>query len=385
MKITAVEPIVIGNPWKNWILLRVETNSNIEGIGEATLEHRTEATVAAVKELSPYIIGWDPADVEQLAARIRRETYTPGIMVNTVLSGFEMACWDILGKHHGEPVHRLLGGQYRKRIPVYANGWYRVDRTPDGFASAAQGALSQGFRALKFDPFGNNHGSLTTFEFQLSLNIIEAVANICERHGASIIIEGHGRFDVPTAKKLSQSLANFSPLWFEEPIFAEDIAGLPQVYQMSPIPIATGERLVTLTQFNDLLQTRAVDIIQPDVAHVGGLWAGKKIAHLAEAYSKGVTFHTPLSPVVTAASLQLAASCPNATAQECFDHFNPSWVQDVFGPPPSVIEGGVEVSLKPGLGIDVNWDEARKHPFNPLYRQNYYREGWERRQGSLPQ
>ncbi len=381
VRITDVECHVIGHAWKNWVLVRMVTDAGLEGVGEATLEHRTRAVAEAVREFAPYVIGRDPADVEDLVLTLRRDTYTPGILVNTVLSGFETAMWDILGQYHREPVYRLLGGAVRQRIPVYANGWYRVDRHPEAFAGAADLALDRGFRAIKFDPFGASQGRLTDPAFRLAMALIEAVADRATRRNAKIIIEGHGRFDLPTAKRIARAIRGYDPLWLEEPCYPSDLRGLRELRQQTEISIAAGERLVHLSDFRHLLDEGEVDIVQPDPAHVGGILAARKIAAVAESFCRSCTFHSPLSPVTTAVAMQLAAVCANFDIQEDFDPFNAAWVHDIFGAPPAIVEGTVPLPDEPGIGIRINWDAAREHPYDPHSRQLLFEPGWEHRQG----
>ncbi len=381
MRITKVECHVIGNSWKNWVLVRMLTDAGLEGVGEATLEHRTRAVAEAVKELTPQVMGRDPADIEDLVVTLRRDTYTPGILVNSVLSGFETAMWDILGQYHREPVYRLLGGAVRPSIPVYANGWYRVERRPEEFAEAAELALDQGFLAVKFDPFGAGRGRLSEDAFRLSLSLVEAVSARAEARGADIIIEGHARFDIATAKRIARVIRDYHPLWFEEPCYAADLRGLRELRQGTEIAIAAGERLVHLSDFRHLLEAGEVDIVQPDPAHVGGILAARKIAAVAESFSRYCTFHSPLSPVTTAVAMQLAAVCPNCDIQEDFDPFNAAWTRDIFGAPPPLVEGALALPGEPGIGVHVNWDAARQHPYDPDARQRLFEPGWERRQG----
>lgn len=381
MKITGVDTVIVGNAWKNWIIVRLETDSGIEGIGEGTLEHRILATETGIRELADYIIGRDPTDVEKLLLQLKLETYTPGILVHTIASAFEVACWDILGKNYNVPVYRLLGGRVHDQVPVYANGWYRVDRSAAKFQEAAEVALKHGFRALKFDPFGAAYGTLSERETRLSLEIIKGVKEICDKYSASIIIEGHARFDAATAKRVARYIEPFDPLWFEEPVYYYDIHGTAAVRQSTCVPISGGERGITLSDYVQFLRDDSLDILQPDIAHVGGLLQAKKIAALAEGFGKYCTFHSPLSPITTAASLQLGATCVNFHMQECFDHFNPDWTEEVFGPPPSISDGMVEISQRPGLGIVVDWEKAKQHPYAKQHRQFMFRTGWEKRQG----
>ena len=172
MKIADVRTVVVGNPWKNWIYVVVETDEGLIGVGEATGGSETQPRVAAVEEIKHLIIGMDPRNVHQIFHKLYLTAF---IKVTTAMAGIEMACWDILGKSLGVPVHTLLGGKVRENVRVYANGWYSGERTPEGFAEKASEVVAKGYTALKFDPFGDAHMQMSRKETAEAKALIGAV------------------------------------------------------------------------------------------------------------------------------------------------------------------------------------------------------------------
>lgn len=381
MHVTGVRARVVANTWKNWVFVELQTDEGLTGVGEATLEHRTRAVVAAIEELAPKIVGQPIESVNDLAGRMIRETYTPGILVHTVLAGYETALWDLLGQSLGRPLTDLFGGPVRTRIGAYANGWYRVERTPDAFASAAMAAAERGYLALKFDPFGAGSGQLTGPEKRHALSLVSAVRDAVPPE-VDLIVEGHGRLTYQSALSIADALAPFHPLWFEEPLRADDTHNLGPLLTRSPVPIGVGERAVTLAEFRALLDTGPIGVLQPDVVHVGGLTASRKIAALAEAYNTPVAFHNAQGPVSTAASLILSAVTPNAWLQEYFADFDPDWTQALTTPPILLEEDGtLSVPKENGLGVRLATDIVDAHPYDPLSAQNLYAADWQLRKG----
>lgn len=381
MKVAEVRTRVVGNTWKNWVFVEVVAEDGRIGVGEATLEHRTRALVEAVDELAPKVLGCEVGAINDLVERMRRETYTPGILVNTVLSGIEIALWDLLGQDLGVNVTTLFGGTLRTEVRAYANGWYRVARTPDAFAEAALRALSLGYRALKFDPFGAAKGALTTEERRRSMDLVRAV-RAAVGPDVDLIVEGHGRLCYASALSIADELAEVRPLWYEEPLRADDLQNLRDLCRRSPVPIGVGERAVDLSAFRALLDAGPIGVLQPDVVHVGGLSAACRIATLADAYNVPVALHNAQGPVSTAASLCVAAVCPNAWVQEYFADFDPAWTKALTEPAVVQRDGFLAVPTGPGLGVRLAASVADAHPYGADRAQNLYAEGWETRRGA---
>jgi galactonate dehydratase len=379
VKITSVETYIAGNSWKNWLFAKVSTDAGLHGIGEGTLNYFAKTTEAAIHELKPFVIGMDPFQVEIISQRLIRDVYTDGAQIQMcAVAAIEIACWDIIGKACNQPLYNLWGGRCHDRLRAYANGWYRGPRTPESFAGKAKGVAARGYTALKFDPFGSAWRTLSRADFDLSLDIITAVR---EAVGDSVdlLIEGHCRFNPATAIEFAQRMAHLRPAWFEEPVPHTNIPALIEVARRSPVPIATGESLSTKQQFAELLKHEVVNIIQPEPLNLGGLFAARKIADMADAHFAVVAPHSAQGPVCSAACVQLNASLPNFFIHEFFDEFNDPWEAEIVSNPVKVVNGCIEIGDRPGLGIDLNVDEILKHPYNPENALPLFRPGWERR------
>lgn len=371
MKITAIETYICHAYRTNWVFVRVMTNiDGLYGIGEATLEHNELTVAQQCRELERIFVGKDPRNIEALWHEAYRDVYwRGGSVLMSALSGVEMALWDINAKDLGVPVYRLMGGKVRDSVPCYANGWFAPAKTPDQFAEKAALAIKQGFKALKWDPFGAAYLTMNRVEFEQSMAVVAAVRE-ATRGKADIIIEGHGRFDIPTAVRIGHALEKFEPLWFEEPIPPENLEGLAEVKRRVNIPIAAGERLYNRWNFRSLFELRAADFVQPDVSHAGGLAETKKIAAMAEAYHLPVCPHNPIGPVANAGTLQLAACVPNFYLLETMNTDVP-WRSEITTEDVQFVNGEMVIGDKPGLGIDLNLDEIAKHPFDPRPLRHY--------------
>jgi galactonate dehydratase len=383
MKITGLKTFVLGSGWRNLILLRLETDQpGLYGIGEATVQWGDEGMLGYIASLEKrYLLGQDPRDIESLWERVyRNEYWRRDFFVCSALGGVEMACWDILGKALGVPVWRLLGGKCRDVVPAYANGWYQVERTPDAIASRAEAVIAMGYRALKIDPFGTGSYEMTEGEKRRSVEIVSAV-RAAIGPDAELFIEMHGRFAVHTAIDLCHRLAPYRPGWFEEPVPPENTRALAEVRRaVAPlgIPVAAGERLFTRFLFLDLFSRRAVDIIQPDVCHAGGIVETRKIAAMAEAHYMPVAPHNACSPVGTMASIHLAVATPNFKIQETFDDMVEPWVRDAVINRPVAHDGCFALPDKPGLGVDLDEAVIAAHPPREGF-MDFWKAGWEKR------
>ena len=383
MKITALKTFVIGSGWRNLILLRLETDEpGLYGIGEATVQWGDEGMLGYLVSLEKrYLIGQDPRDIEALWERVyRNEYWRRDFFVCSALGGVEMACWDILGKSLGVPVWRLFGGKCRDQIRAYANGWYQVERTPEAIASRAREVINRGYTALKIDPFGAGSYEMTEDEKRRSVEIIRAVREAIGP-ATDLFIEMHGRFAAHTAIDMCHRLAPFRPGWFEEPVPPENTQALVEVRRaVAPlgIPVAAGERSFTRYLYLDLFRDRAVDIIQPDVCHAGGIAETRKIAAMAEAHYMPVAPHNACSPVGTMASVHLAVCTPNFKIQETFDDMVEPWVRDAIIGRPEVRNGYFGLPEKPGLGVDLNEAVIAEHPPMEGF-MDFWKTGWEKR------
>jgi galactonate dehydratase len=289
-----------------------------------------------------------------------------------------VACWDILGKAAGRPVHELLGGRLRERVRVYANGWYRTQRTPEAVAEAARGVVARGYTALKLDPFGAAYRVQERADEDLSIDIVAAV-RAAVGPGVDIMVEGHDRFSVATALRIADRLAEHRPAWFEEPVPHQNIGSMVEVARRSPVPIATGESFTSLQQFAELLRHDAVHILQPEPLYLGGLWRTRQVAAMVDAHYGVVAPHNAQGPVCGAVSAQLGACIPNFYVQESFDAFNADWTRLIVDRPVLPVDGYVAVPTAPGLGIDLDWDRLEHYPYERANWLRLFEPGWERR------
>ncbi len=374
MKITSARAITVGNPWKNWVFVIVETDEGIQGLGEATGGLTAKPAEVAVAELAPLYLGQDPRQVGAVFDRLYKGLF---LSHNTAVAGIELACWDILGKSLGVPVWQLIGGRQRSVVRAYANGWYQGPREPAFFAERAAQVVAMGYTALKFDPFGDAYGFLDGAELRRSLSIVAAVRDAVGEE-VDILIEAHDRFAPAQAVQLGHALADYRPLWLETPVLSTDIAATCEVARQVPITIASGERFHDLRQFADLLHG-GISIIQPEVLNVGGLSRLHKAAALAEAYGAFVAPHNAQSPFTTVANLQLAAVAPNFLIQECFDDFLAPWSREILTGVAHIEQGYLVVPDAPGFGVTLDEQLCRRYPYNEQNFLRLFESGWERR------
>ena len=353
MKITKITTYIVP---PRWLFLKIETDEGIFGWGEPVVEGRAHTVAAAVDELSDYLIGQDPLQIEKhWQAMYRGAFYRGGPILMSAIAGVDQALWDIKGKYHNAPVHQLLGGQVRDRIRVYA--WVGGDR-PDAIVASAKAAIDGGFKATKMN---------ITEEMQIVDTMatvdqaVERMASLREAVGnkLDIAVDFHGRVHAPMARVLIKALEPYSPFFIEEPVLSEQLEAMAELRKSTHIPIATGERLFSRFDYKRLFTLGAADIIQPDLSHAGGITECKKIADMAEAWDIGLAPHCPLGPIALAACLQVDAVCQNAFIQEQSQgiHYNQSNDLTDYLVDPSVFhytDGYVDIPQKPGLGIEIN-------------------------------
>ena len=362
MKIIDYKTYVIGTPWRNLTLLVIETDSGITGIGEARVVGKTHTVIEYLKDVRRHIIGAEITDIEDLYRRFTHLDFgVAGEVVMTGLALVEMACWDAIGKKTKMPVYKLLGGKANNKIMAYANGWYHIERTPNDFHEAAKKVMSAGYKAMKFDPFGNGDLELTRDEFHRSISLIEAVHDATQNY-AQILIEMHGRFAPHQAVEIAKAIEHLHPAWIEEPCRPDDLEAIAYVRDHTSIPIAAGERLYTAKQFNRIFENRLVNIIQPDINQCGGIFEVKKIASTAENYSIMVAPHNVGGVISTAAALHLMVTLRNGKILEHFNDFVDSQVKNAGFPYPEVVDGFFEVPEGPGWGVDLNFDFIESNP-----------------------
>lgn len=373
MKITKLTTYMVP---PRWLFLKIETDEGISGWGEPVLEGRASTVAAAVEELSDYLIGQDPRNIEDLwTVMYRGGFYRGGGIMMSALAGIDQALWDIKGKALGVPAYELLGGKVRDKIRVYS--WIGGDR-PSDTAAAAKAAVDRGFTAVKMNGTEELQYIDTWDKVQGCLENVQAVRDAVGEN-VGIGVDFHGRVHKPMAKVLLKELEPYKLMFIEEPVLSENVNSMLEPLRNPSTPIALGERLFSRWDFKDVLASGAVDIIQPDPSHCGGITEARKIAAMAEAYDVAVALHCPLGPIALAANLQIDAGAYNAFIQEqsLGIHYNKSndlldYVND-----PSVFayeDGMVAIPDGPGLGVDVNEEyvierAAEGHRWrNPIWR-----------------
>jgi galactonate dehydratase len=384
MKITSVETFTVGAGWKNWLFVRVHTDQDLYGVGEGTLNGFIRTTEAAVRELEHLVIGRDPRNINALASRLMQSVSLDGGHIHrTAVAAIEVACWDILGKSLGVPIYQLLGGKVRESVLCYANGWYRTERSAEAFADAAEKALAKGFQALKLDPFGTARDFIEAAELELSYDIVAALR---ARFGRDlrILIDVHARFTEADALRAAQKLAPLDIYWWEEPTTREREQPANYVAARCPIRVATGEMYDTIGQFYTLAAGGGINIFQPEPMSLGGITNTMAVANLALAHGSYIAPHQSGGPIATAVCLQLAACVPNFLIQEHFDPFNEPWTSELVSWVPTIDAANGHLSLPsaPGLGVDLNVEVARQHPYDPHAYLNVNEPGWEKRLGA---
>ena len=375
MKITNIKTFVVGNPWKNWIFIKVYTDEGITGLGEATGGLATKPNLGDTEELFRFVIGEDPRHPDKLWQKMYKGRFAN---YSTGMNGIEMACWDILGKSLNVPIWQLLGGKQRDQLRVYANGWYQGPREPSFFAEQAAELVERGYTAMKFDPFGGAHRQIDRQSERLSIDIIRAVRDTVGPD-VDLCIEAHDRFTVTHAIRIGKMLEELQVMWMETPVHSSDIAATIEVAKaIAPVPIATGERYKRMGMFVDLLSAKVVDIVQPEVLSLG-VSNIKRVCGIAEAAEALVACHTAHSPLGTMVNAHIHASISNFLIQENFDDSNEDWARELLPGVPRVLDGYLPVPNEPGWGVDLNEEEAAKHPYSEKNFLRLFEEGWETR------
>ncbi|WP_271272658.1 mandelate racemase/muconate lactonizing enzyme family protein [Aliamphritea hakodatensis] len=376
MKVTSCETHIVATPPPHvggmyWIFVSLKTACGIQGVGEvyAASFHPTVMEKAIEDVFERYLKGHDPHHVERFFRECYSSGFTqrPDLTMMGVVSGLEMACWDIIGKAAGKPVYELIGGKVNHKLRSYtylypenAKGEYDYDNVELAVECALQNK-ERGFTALKFDPAG----PYTAYSgHQLSQNDLEKSATFCEKireavgTSCDLLFGTHGQMTPAAAIRLAKRLEPFDPLWFEEPVPPGQAEAMAQVAGATSIPVATGERLTTKFEFHDVLKNRAAAILQMNLGRVGGILEGKKVAALAEAYYCQIAPHLYNGPVGAAASIQLATATPNFLIQESigtWDGFHAEVLQEKI----DWQDGYIIPSDKPGLGVELNMETVR--------------------------
>ena len=380
MRLSALDVIITAPPapgWggRYWILVKLTTDTGIVGWGECYASSvGPEAMRAVIHDVfDRHMAGENPENIELMFRRAYSSGFTqrPDLTVMGAFSGLEIACWDILGKHRERPVWALLGGRMNNTIRAYtylyplpqhdlAGFW----TDPDQAAECAAEMVRRGYTAVKFDPAGpytlrGGHSPAMT-DITQSVAVCKAIRDAVG-HRADLLFGTHGQFSPAGAIRLGQALEPYAPLWFEEPVPPDDLPGMARVAGAVRIPVATGERLTTKAEFAAVLRAGAAEILQPALGRAGGIWEMKKVSALAETYGAQMAPHLYAGPVEWAANIHLAASIPNLLMAETIETpFHAALIRNSI----RVEDGYITPPETPGLGIDVDEELARAHPFD---------------------
>ena len=370
MKIGRIETFYVP---PRWLFVRVEGEDGAVGWGEASLEGHAEAVDGAFEALRDRFVGHDPFAIEDIwQVAYRGGFYRGGAVLMSALSGLDQALWDLKGRALGVPAWQLLGGKVRDRIRAYA--WIGGDR-PHEIGEAARARREQGFSAVKMNATAELDWLGTPKLFDAVVERVRAA----QAEGMDVGLDFHGRVHKPMAKQLAKALEPLGLLFIEEPLLSENPEGLAQIAALTSTPIALGERLYSRWDFKPFLASGAVDIIQPDLSHAGGLSECRRIAAMAEAYDVAVAPHCPLGPLALAACLQLAGCTPNVALQEMSLGIHYNVGHDLLNfcankEALTAVDGYLPIPEGPGLGVDVDEAAVReahkdRHRWrNPIWR-----------------
>lgn len=359
-----------------WLFLKVVTDEGVEGWGEPVVEGRADTVAAAVREMSEYVVGADPTKIEDMwQVLYRGGFYRGGPVLMSAISGIEQAMWDITGKMFGLPVHRMLGGAVREKMRVYS--WIGGDR-PSEVVEAARGKMDAGMNAVKMNGTAEMAWIDNFSKIEEVLSRVQALRDAFG-HSLDIAVDFHGRVRTAMARVLMKELEPYHLMFIEEPVLVENREAFTELRRHTSTPIATGERNFGRWDFKELITCGAVDILQPDLSHAGGIWEVRKIAAMAEAYDIAVAPHCPLGPIALAACIQLDFCTPNAFIQEqsLGIHYNQGTDLLDYLKDPSVFhynDGFVTLPEGPGLGVEVCEETVREkarigHDWrNPVWR-----------------
>jgi 2-dehydro-3-deoxyphosphogalactonate aldolase len=392
MKIADVKTYVVANPPPHhggayFVFLKLTADDGVEGFGEVYgIPFHPDKVAKLIEDVvERYVIGWDPFRIESMWRIVYSSGYSqhPDLSLVGVLSGIEMACWDILGKALDQPVYNLLGGRVHEKIRSYTYLYPPPESetldalsVADAFGDTVVGPeraahyVAQGFTAVKFDPVM----PMSAFDpRQLSLEALDnaetVTRNIRDAVGdkADLLIGTHGQMTTAGAIRLARRLEPFDPLWFEEPIPPENKKEMGRIAASTSIPIATGERLTTKYEFAELFDRQGAAIVQPALGRVGGILEAKKVAGMAEAHYVQLAPHLYCGPIEAAANIQIATCSPNFLIQESIETFG-GFHAEILKEPLRWENGYIIPPTKPGLGVELDEEVAARYPYaGPIF------------------
>ena len=354
-KIEKVETIL----WDRWLLIRIYCEDGTVGVGEGGVHGWQRPTETMIKVFEPYLIGKDPSPIEHHYQFLYRSSHFMGSVIQGALSAVDIALWDIKGKRLGVPIYELMGGKTRDRVRCYMHvGGDSVD----DLAASAIAAAKQGFTAVRFSAFAPGYW-MHKAHAEMEEDAVTRVGAVREAVGpdVDICVEIHREMNPAESTALGRRLEQFHPYFYEDPMLPDSPAIMGDVQDHVNIPIATGERFTTIFEYQQLLEARATSYVRPDLCLCGGLSGCKKVAAMAEAHHVKVIPHNPLSPISTAACVQLDACIPNFALQEYTGESEPP-KSDLLMEPLELIDGYLTVPDGPGLGVELNEEALTSHP-----------------------
>lgn len=378
MKITDIKTYLTAPHGSPFLFIEVFTDEGVTGLGEATLPQANYLLVQAIEAIRPLVIGLDPSNIEEIWQRLFRRFLRigPRGVITCLLSGIDIALWDIKGKVLGAPIYQLLGGPVRRNVPLYTHVEDATSNISlESLQLQAKRAKSNGYTALKTDPFawarsrtGEFQGAsmiewLTPSMIANSVDWIQAIRDVVGKE-YEIMVDAHARFDVATAIKAAQALESQGLFWFEEPVPPESYKALQQFRDATRVPISVGETLFTRYDFVPIFENSLADYVMPDVAWTGGISELRRIAALAETYYIPFSPHDAIGPVALMATFHVCMTVPNLYRQECihtrFDEFS-TYITPMF----EHRHGAIWPSDKPGLGIELVHDVIAEYELKP--------------------
>jgi galactonate dehydratase len=371
LKIYVVDPWGKSSAEQAWTFVQVETDEGVTGVGEATNYPGNGSLIVgdALRSMKEFVVGEDPANINRIWHKLfRKATYLgPRGLPTAVISGIDIALWDIRGKVLGCPVYQLLGGKVRDAVPLYANGWFENCSTPDDYAAAAKRTVAHGHNALKCDPFlemlpyhtGYLSGQISPAGEDLGVDIIAAMREAVGP-AVDILVDAHGHYNVPTAVRIARRLEPFKIGWFEEPVPPESIAALRAVREQVSVPLCVGERLYTRFDFAPILENRLADFLMPDVVWTGGISELLRIATFAEVYHVPISPHNAMGPLQIVAGGHAMLTIPNFYRLEHSLASLPIY-RECLGQPLDLRGDQLHLPNRPGLGYELNPDFLASH------------------------
>lgn len=385
MRINRVKTWLVEGIKYNWTLVKVYTDEGLTGIGEATNWPGSPLVFEACKYIGQILVGEDASRIDYIWTKLYRDMNWLGQAgpLLDAISAIDIALWDIAGKRAGMPVYELLGGCYRKQIPLYANYWFlSPEGRPEDYARQARVMAANGFSACKFDPFAHTNYaygkdlsenlSLTEEQKALAIDRLLAVQEALGSH-FPIAVETHAMLNGPTAVEMARRIweAKIQCMWYEEPAGPEFPDAIAEIKRQISLPVAVGERLHSRFMVRRILELHAADVLMPDITRCGGITEIRKIANLCECFNVPIAPHNPNGPISTIASAHVMATVPNFFLQE-FMMTDVSWRDTILDKPLPIKNGLFHLGDEPGLGFDLIEEEVERHPGVLDQRPGFY-------------